>query len=114
MPERVEWMETVPELDRFRVLAGDGTYLAEACHGGTPGEPKTAVGQLFTLDLRTGGLNHLALAEPAVGNSKEHEMRALKRTAVEARHSPEPRDWKPMFQTRPWKAMIPASARQTG
>ena len=83
MPERAEWTEAVPELDRHRVFAGDGTYLAEACHGGTPGEPKTAVGQLFTLDLRTGALNHLALAEPAEGNSKEHEMRALKRTAVE-------------------------------
>ena len=67
-----------PELDRFDLYAGDGTYLNNATHDPITGETHWPTGYFFAMDLKTQTLRLLDLAD-AKGRKKEHDMRALKR-----------------------------------
>ena len=93
-------------LDDFDIHAGDGHFIAAASHdkakprtskstkSDQPGMPdpstattrvattKYATGHLYTLDLRSHGMNHLTVADQ-IERKKEHEMRALKRQAAD-------------------------------
>lgn len=93
-----------PCLDDFDIHAGDGHFIAAASHDKTkprashptrsdqPGMPdpstarvaatKYATGHLYTLDLRSHGMNHLTVADQ-IERKKEHEMRALKRQTAD-------------------------------
>lgn len=75
----------IPELRDFDIHAGDGHYHEAACHDGrAPNGKKRAVGHFFALDMRTHHLRAMALAGPGPGNGTEHDMRALKRTEIDA------------------------------
>lgn len=89
-------------LDDFDIHAGDGHFIAAASHdkakprttkSDQPGMPdpstttrfattKYATGHLYTLDLRSHGMNHLTVADQ-IERNKEHEMRALKRQTAD-------------------------------
>lgn len=85
-------------LDDFDIHAGDGHFIAAASHdkaqprattiakpqAGNPRVTTTkyATGHLYTLDLRSHGMNHLTVADQ-IERKKEHEMRALKRQTAE-------------------------------
>ena len=94
-----------PCLDGFDIHAGDGQFIAAACHdqakpraakSGKDNKPgnldpstttrvattKYATGHLYTLDLRSHGMNHLTVADQ-IERKKEHEMRALKRQTAD-------------------------------
>lgn len=93
-----------PCLDDFDIHAGDGHFIAAASHdkakprannstrSDQPGMPgpstarvattKYATGHLYTLDLRSHGMNHLTVADQ-IERKKEHEMRALKRQTAD-------------------------------
>ena len=77
--------ESLPELAAFDLYAGDGHFHGAAAHDRRdPGDGvKYAVGHFFTLNLRTHALTHLTMADQ-VARKKEHDMRALKRTSLEA------------------------------
>lgn len=87
----------------FDLYAGDGHFIAAACHdlpaprsksadgsaasfAATPtaraAVTKYATGHLYTLDLRTHAMSHLTVADQ-IERKKEHEMRALKRQSAE-------------------------------
>lgn len=87
----------------FDLYAGDGHFIAAACHDlpAPRGKPaadgsvrsaasptarvavtKYATGHLYTLDLRTHAMSHLTVADQ-IERKKEHEMRALKRQTAE-------------------------------
>ena len=76
-------------LDGFDLHAADGHAHAAAAHdlpqpsktSGT-GYAKFATSHLYSLNLRTHGLTHLAVADQ-ITRRKEHEMRTLKRFTVE-------------------------------
>jgi hypothetical protein len=86
-------------LDGFDLYAGDGHFVAAACHdkarargdagaavaGRTTRARATryATGHIYTLDLRHHAMSHLDVADQ-VGRDKEHEMRALKRQGTPA------------------------------
>jgi hypothetical protein len=83
-------------LDDFDIHAGDGHFIAAASHDKAKprkdpsaalapsaattrvAATKYATGHLYTLDLRSHGMNHLTVADQ-IERNKEHEMRALKR-----------------------------------
>lgn len=86
-------------LDDFDIHAGDGHFIAAASHdkakprtskSSKPGPSATtripntkyATGHLYTLDLRSHGMNHLTVADQ-IERKKEHEMRALKRQTAD-------------------------------
>lgn len=88
-----------PCLDDFDIHAGDGHFIAAASHdkakprkdpSATPAPScttrvaatKYATGHLYTLDLRSHGMNHLTVADQ-IERNKEHEMRALKRQTAD-------------------------------
>lgn len=84
-------------LDDFDLYAGDGHFVGAACHdkavprkGAAPeakagtsrqATTKYATGHIYTLDLRTHAMSHLAVADQ-ITRKKEHEMRALKRQTI--------------------------------
>ena len=72
----------VPELDGFDVLAGDGHFHAAAAHDQRIGGTKYATGHFYGFDLRSRALFHLQVADP--DRAKEHDMRVLKRTNIDA------------------------------
>ena len=89
-------------LDDFDIFAGDGHFVAAAAHdkaapraraktktssaakNDTVREATTkyATGHIYTLNLRTHGMSHLAVADQ-INRKKEHEMRALKRQTAD-------------------------------
>ena len=77
--------KSLPELEAFEIYAGDGHFHAAAAHDRRASEDglKYAVGHFFALNLRSHALAHLALADQ-LERKKEHDMRALKRTSLEA------------------------------
>jgi len=77
--------KSLPELEAFEIDAGDGHFHAAAAHDRRDSEDglKYAVGHFFSLHLRSHALAHLALADQ-LERKKEHDMRALKRTSLEA------------------------------
>ena len=81
------------ELKGFAIRAGDGHWHSAASHDpkkvssiqedGTKLLKKYPVGHLYTLDLRTHFMRHLATADQ-VDRRKEHDMRGLKRAGAHA------------------------------
>ena len=85
-------------LDDFEIHAGDGHFIAAACHDKAVPSAKSAArekcataratatkhatGHLYTLDLRSHAMNHLTVADQ-IERQKEHEMRALKRQTAD-------------------------------
>ena len=73
-----------PELDDFEIFAGDGHFHAAASHDQRDAKRrKTAVGHLYTLNLRNFTANHLALSnrKKPLGSGKtgkSHDMSVLK------------------------------------
>lgn len=65
-------------LKRFEILAGDSHWHAAACHDPNLSERRTAVGNLFGMNLRTQALFHLTLADQSACR-REHDVHALKR-----------------------------------
>lgn len=77
----------IRELAGFEILAGDGHWIAHACHDparrSNKGEDtRYPTGHFYLLDLRRHLLRHLALGDQ-VHRRKEHDMRALKRAGAE-------------------------------
>jgi hypothetical protein len=97
-------------LNDFDLYAGDGHFIAAACHDKAvprkipankskskaneskvkpPGRTaaftatKYATAHLYTLDLRSHGMTHLTVSDQ-VERKKEHDMRALKRQTIDA------------------------------
>ena len=74
----------LPCLDDFEIFAGDGHFHAAASHDQRDAKDrKTAVGHLYTLNLRNFTANHLALSnrKAPLGSgktSKSHDMTVLK------------------------------------
>ena len=71
-----------PELDNFDVFAGDGHWHGAAVHDPLTQGTKHATGHFFGLNLRHGGVFHLAAADQ-VERLHEHDMRALKRVTLQ-------------------------------
>lgn len=88
-------------LDDFELFAGDGHFVAAACHDlAVPRKKSTTVasedektsehlavtkyatGHIYTLNLRTHAMSHLDVADQ-INRKKEHEMRSLKRQTIE-------------------------------
>lgn len=67
------------ELKDFDLYAGDGHYHAAAAHDVIKDGKKYPTQHFYSADLRTGGLNHLTLADTNGTRKREHDMRALKR-----------------------------------
>ncbi len=82
LPDRLGAFEC---LNDFDVYAGDGHAIQHACHD--PRDAKSgaalAVSHLYTRNLRTGTLRQLTVADQ-LQRKKEHDMRALKRTEIDA------------------------------
>lgn len=77
-----------PALDSFDLHAADGHAHAAAAHDlpqpsktSETGYAKFATSHIYSLNLRTHALSHLAVADQ-ITRRKEHEMRALKRLTV--------------------------------
>lgn len=67
----------------FHLFAGDGHFHAASTHDPRDHEgKKKATGHLYTLNLRTGLLNHLALSGKGTKSKKPHDMRTLKSLEV--------------------------------
>lgn len=79
LPDR---LAAYPELNNFDVFAGDGHWHGAAVHDPLTDGTKYATGHFFGLNLRHGGVFHLSAADQ-IGRLKEHDMRALKRLAVQ-------------------------------
>ena len=79
-----------PELENFDVFAGDGHWHGAAVHDPLTDGTKHATGHFFGLDLRHGGVVHLAAAD-RTERVREHDMHALKRLAVESLRQGAPR-----------------------
>lgn len=105
---------TFPCLDDFDLFAGDGHFIAAACHDmpvprDRPPAPaasthsttrvastKYATGHLYTLDLRSHAMGHLTVADQ-IERKKEHEMRALKRQTVDTLRQGAPKGRKVLY-----------------
>ena len=75
--------EDFPCLADFDIHAGDGHFVAAACHDETAGDGvKYATPHIYTLDLRSQAMGHLDVADQ-ISRKKEHEMRTLKRQDIE-------------------------------
>ena len=79
------------ELDGFAVYASDGHSHSAASHEAPTGGKIRAINHIYSLNLRSHSMGHLALTEPAVGKKKEHEISTLKRIGGEALRMEEPR-----------------------
>jgi len=73
-----------PELDRFSVYASDGHSHSAASHESPIGGKIRATNHIYSLNLRSHSMTHLALTQPAEGKKKEHELCALKRMGASA------------------------------
>lgn len=74
------------ELKDFDFYAADGHYQKAACFDPKPkkeGESQIATGHFFRLNLRHDHLDYLDLSRPDDGKKKDHDMRLLKRIAVD-------------------------------
>lgn len=77
------------DLDDWDIYTVDGHYHKAACFDpkrtasdGTVGA--TATGHFFRVNMRTHHLGCLAMAEPAIGKKRDHDMAAIKRSTAEA------------------------------
>jgi hypothetical protein len=86
----------IEELDNFAIYAGDGHYHGAAAHDkrlvSNRGElKKYPTGHFFMLDLRTHYMRHIATAEQGGTRKSEHDMRVIKRTAVDTLRGGQPK-----------------------
>ena len=72
------------ELHNFEIYASDGHCHGASAHEEKIGDKKRPVTHLFSLNLRTHTLSHLALTQPTNGKKKEHEITAVKRIGAKA------------------------------
>ena len=78
-------------LDEYEVHAADGHFHAHAVHDQADEKGiKHATGHLFMRNLRTGMLSHLTALDQ-VARKKEHDIRALKRSTIDALRQGAPR-----------------------
>ncbi len=68
-----------PELETFEIYASDGHSHGASAHEEAIDGKKRAVNHIFSLNLRTHTLAHLTVTQPAEGQKKEHEIKAIKR-----------------------------------
>lgn len=68
-----------PELAGYVIYATDGHSHGASAHEEPIGGQKRSVTHLFSLNLRTHTLAHLALTQPQQGKKKEHELSTIKR-----------------------------------
>ena len=78
-----------PQLDGFELYAADGHSHAHATHDparpsktSSTGLAKFGTSHIYTLNLRTHALSHLALADK-ITRRKEHEIRTIKRLTID-------------------------------
>ena len=73
-----------PSLQEFHLHAGDGHFHAASTHDQRDAKgKKNPTGHLYTLNLRTGLLNHLTLSGKGTNKSKPHDMGSLKRLEID-------------------------------
>jgi multidrug transporter EmrE-like cation transporter len=73
-----------PELHPFAVYASDGHSHSAAIHEKPIGGKVRAVNHIYSLNLRSHSMAHLALTQPAKGKKKEHEITTLKRVGAKS------------------------------
>jgi len=76
-------LEKHSELNGFAVYATDGHSHCAASHEDPIGGKIRAINHIYSLNLRSHSMGHVALTEPAHGKKKEHEIRTLKRIGAE-------------------------------
>lgn len=72
------------ELDGFQVYSTDGHSIKASSHESEVEGKVRAPSHIYSLDLRTHSLHHVALCEPQSGKKKEHEIATLKRIDANA------------------------------
>ena len=72
------------ELAKFAVYSTDGHTHGASAHEKPIEKKKRSITHIYSLNLRTHSLAHLALTEPRKGMKKEHELSALKRVGPDA------------------------------
>ncbi len=93
---------TFPELDDWRLYAGDGHYHGAACFDpkspdADGGKKSRATGHFFRVDMRTHHMGHIDMASPEDGRKTEHDMRMLKRTSAKQLRNGAPNGVKVMY-----------------
>jgi len=78
------------ELDGFSVYASDGHSHSSASHEKEIEGKIRAVTHIYSLNLRSHSMSHIALTTPAMGKKKEHEICTLKRIGGDALRMQEP------------------------
>lgn len=78
------------ELNGFAVYATDGHSHSAASHEKPIGGKIRAINHIYSLNLRSHSMGHIALTEPAFGKKKEHEICTLKRIGGEILRREEP------------------------
>lgn len=79
---QLDRLASYPALNNFDVFAGDGHWHAAAVHDPILDGTRYPTGHFFGLNLRHGGIFHLSAADQ-IERRKEHDMRALKRLALD-------------------------------
>ena len=72
------------ELDGYSVYSTDGHSIKASSHEQEILGKVRAPSHIYSLDLRTHSLHHVALCEPQMGKKKEHEIATLKRIDANA------------------------------
>lgn len=72
------------ELGGFLAYSTDGHSIKASAHESEIQGKVRAPSHIYSLDLRTHSLHHVALCEPQSGKKKEHEMATLKRVDANA------------------------------
>jgi len=72
------------ELDGFLAYSTDGHSIKASSHENEIEGKVRAPSHIYSLDLRTHSLHHVALCEPQTGKKKEHEIATLKRIDANA------------------------------
>lgn len=72
-----------PELDGFALYASDGHSHKASAHEDPIAGKKRAVTHVYSVNLRSHSLSHIALTSPQLNKKKEHEISTLKRIGGE-------------------------------
>ncbi len=79
------------ELNGVAVYASDGHTHGASAHEKMRSGKKYPVTHIYSLNLRTQSLSHIALSSPQAHKKKEHELATLKRTGGKALRMQEPK-----------------------
>ena len=79
------------ELDRYSVCSIGGHRIKASSHEQEILGKVRALSHIYSFDLRTHSLHHVALCEPQMGKKKEHEIATLKRIDANAMRMGAPR-----------------------